>query len=271
MRATAAPGLFPALTRHWRTRRGMSQLDLALAADVSSRHLSFLETGKAQPSREMVLRLCHALAVPLRDQNQLLKAAGHPEAFAEPGPEEALAGPIQAAVESMLQHQEPFPMVVMNRAYDVVRMNRGAMQVLGRMVADPSALGDRPNGFRVLFDPRGARPFMPEWAQVARAMLSRLHREALERPGDVALGELLKSLFAYPDVPADWRTPDLSAPSLPFLPIRLHRGDLRLAFLTTVTTFNAPQNVTLEELRLESYFPLDDETRRSCAGFMNED
>src|SRR5690606_38965877 len=128
------------LIKHWRTRRGMSQLDLALAADVSPRHVSFLETGRAQPSREMVLRLATTLSVPMRDQNQLLLAAGHAAAFAE-APHAALDGPVGDVVTTMLAHHEPFPMVVMDRAYDAIRMNDGAIRLLGRFVADPSALG----------------------------------------------------------------------------------------------------------------------------------
>lgn len=261
---TTSSGLFPALIKHWRTRRGMSQLDLALSADVSPRHVSFLETGRAQPSRDMVLRLATTLSVPMRDQNQLLLAAGHPPVFAE-GPAGALEGPVGQVVSTMLEHHEPFPMVVMDRAFDAVRMNHGAMRVLGRFVEDPAALGERPNGYRILLDPRLARPFVQDWEAVARSFLARLHRESLERPGDEALAALLRSLFEIPGIPADWQTPDLATVSQPFLAIRLHRGDLRLAFLTTVTTFNAPQNVTVEELRIESYFPLDEATRRACA------
>ena len=263
VRTGSQASLFPALLKHWRSRRGLSQLDLALAAEVSTRHVSFLETGRAQPSREMVLRLATTLAVPLRDQNQLLVAAGHPEAFEEPD-EDALAGPIRQAVERMLAHHEPFPMVVMSRAYDVVLLNRAAKEVLARFVLDPSALGDRPNGMALLFDPNLARPFVVDWPSVARTLLSRLHREVLERPNDAALATLLRSLLDQPDVPRDWQAPDLSLPSEPVLPIRLQRDGQSLGFLTTVTVFNAPQNVTVEELRIESYFPLDDATRRAC-------
>src|SRR5215467_909511 len=116
--------LFPALLKHWRGRRGLSQLDLALAADVSARHVSFLETGRAQPSRDMVLRLGATLGIPLRDQNALLVAAGMPEAFPEPSFDDGLPEPIRLAVERMAEKQEPYPLVVMNRVYDVLLVNR---------------------------------------------------------------------------------------------------------------------------------------------------
>jgi transcriptional regulator with XRE-family HTH domain len=256
--------LFPALIRHWRTRRGHSQLDLALAADVSARHISFLETGRAQPSREMILRLSSALSVPLRDQNALLVAAGFPEAFAEPNVEEALAGPMGQVIDRMLAQQEPFPMVVMNRRYDILRVNRGGTALLLAMLAEPAAAESPTNVYRLLFDPRLARPYVVDWERVAKGLLVRLHRESLQRPADVELGGLLRSLFEYPGVPASWQEPDLSAPVDAVLTFRLRREALELAFVSTVTSFSAPQNVTLEELRIETFFPLDEATRRAC-------
>jgi transcriptional regulator with XRE-family HTH domain len=242
----------------------MSQLDLALAADISARHLSFLETGRSQPSREMVLRLGATLGVPLRDQNVMLDSAGYAAEFAEPSFDSGLPESISSAIERMLAQHEPFPMVVLNRRYDVLRMNTGAGNVLARFLADPSALGEPPNVLRTLFDPRLGRPFVIGWESVARSLLSRLHREALERPGDRELEQLLRHIFEYPDVPDVWRKPDFSVPSEPVLGVQLARDDLRLSFLTTLTVFNAPQNVTLEEVCLESYFPLDGATERAC-------
>jgi transcriptional regulator with XRE-family HTH domain len=257
-------GLFPAILRHWRSRRGLSQLDLALAADVSPRHVSFLETGRAQPSREMVLRLGATLDVPLRDQNALLDAAGFAREFAEPSFADGLPDAISRTIDRMLAQQEPFPMVAMNRRYDVLRTNQAAARLLSTMIAQPEAVVAPINMMRALFDPRLGRPYVIEWERVARALLSRLHREALGRPGDSELASLVHGLLEYPDVPESFRQPDFSQPSEPILTIRLRAGDLDLAFLTTVTVFNAPQNVTLEEVRLESYFPLDEATTRAC-------
>jgi transcriptional regulator with XRE-family HTH domain len=258
------PRLFSALLRHWRSRRGMSQLDLAIAADVSSRHVSFLETGRAQPKREMVLGLAAALDVPLRDQNVLLESAGFEPAFDEPPLDRGLPPPIGQAIERMLSHHEPFPMAVMTRTYDLLKANRAAGRLLGAMVQDPSSLGDQPNLMRALFDPRAARPFVVEWERTARLLLSRLHRESLARPSDEPLASLVQALLEYPDVPESFRQPDFTAPSEATFTLRLRRGDLQLAFLTTMTAFNAPQSVTLEELRIESYFPLDDATAAAC-------
>jgi hypothetical protein len=136
--------------------------------------------------------------------------------------------------------------------------------MLGAVVAEPSAIPDRLNVFHLLFDPRLARPFVVDWVRVAHGMLARLHRETLARPEDTQLASLVRSLFEYPDVPESWRQPDFSAASEPVLTVRMKRDALELAFLTTMTSFNAPQNVTLEELRIESYFPLDEATARTC-------
>jgi transcriptional regulator with XRE-family HTH domain len=262
--------LFPALLRHYRNRRGLSQLDLALAAEVSSRHISFLETGRAQPSREMVLRLGSTLSVALRDQNAMLEAAGYAAEHPEPSLAEGMPRPIQGALERMMAQQEPYPLTVLDRRYDVLLSNGAATRILPLFVADPSALGARINVFHMLFDRRLARDFVVDWEHVARAFVSRLHREALAHPEDDELSRLLDALFRYPDVPRNFRQPDFSTPSEPTLSLRLKRGDLRMGFLTMVTTFNAPQNITLEEVRIESYFPLDDETARTCERLRRE-
>jgi transcriptional regulator with XRE-family HTH domain len=256
--------LFSALLRDWRSRRGMSQLDLAVAADVSSRHVSFLETGRAEPSREMVLRLAGTLNLPLREQNAMLRAAGFIDEFAEPDVRGDLPGSIAAALDRMFAAHEPFPIVAVDRRYDVLRLNAGGARLLGRFVADPSALASPPNLFLTLFDPRAARRFVVDWERVAHTMIARLHREVLARAGDAELASLLGTLLAFPGVPASWRQPDFSAPADPVLTLHLRRDSLDLAFLTTITSFSAPQNVTLEELRIESYYPLDEATAAAC-------
>ncbi len=252
--------LFPALLKYWRGASGLSQLDLALAADVSSRHVSFLETGRAKPSEEMVLRLSATLQVPLRDRNAMLSAAGFTERFEDPGLGEALSTPVREALDRMLKVHEPFPMVVMDRHYNVIRTNAGADRMMLQVVADPTALAPPINAFKVLFDPRLARPNVIDWERQARAMLSALHIETLQRPSDDGLVQLIDSLLAYPEVPKGFRQPDFSQEPSPTFTIRLNSKVGRLSFLTTLTQFSAPQNITLEELRIESYFPLDDAT-----------
>jgi transcriptional regulator with XRE-family HTH domain len=243
----------------------MSQLDLALAAEVSARHVSFLETGRSRPSQEMILRLASTLDVPLREQNAMFRAAGLEEAFPDPGPEAPFPPAVERAIERMMAHHEPFPLVVFDRRYDLIRLNAGAARLLPLFVADPGALEPPANAMALLFDPRGVRPYVEDWPQAARAMLARLHREVLASGGDADLGGLLQRLLSFPGVPASWRQPDLEMPSEPTLSLRFRRDATRVGFLTTVTTFSAPQNVALEEMHIESWFPLDDETADVCA------
>ncbi len=247
----------------------MSQLDLSLAADVSARHISFLETGRSNPSPEMVVVLAQALDVPMRDTNELLRCAGFESHYAEPSVDDLLSGPLGDAVDTMLNHHEPFPMMVVDRLYNVIRTNHAGHQLFLLANVDLDAdNGDMPvNVLRLLFDP-ASRDMIDGWNQVASTILRRLQRESFHRPHDQAMGELLDDLLNAPGVPADWRNHDLAALEEPMLGVNFRAGDLALSFLTTITEFNAPQNVTLDELRIESYFPLDDQTRDLCKSLL---
>lgn len=255
--------LFSALLKYWRGQRGMSQLDLALAADVSSRHVSFLESGRAAPSEDMVLRLMGTLGVPLRDQNEVLRAASFAPRFLEP-PLDAMAPSIDFALTRMLAQQEPFPMVVMDLAYGVLRTNGAAQRVFSHFVQTPARLTAPLNLYALVFDPQLARPFIQNWPQVGQHMMARLHREALNRSNDGRLWSLLDTVLAYPDVPPAWRQPDFSTIGEPTFSLVLERGALVMRFFMVVTAFSAPQQITLDELRIESYFPADDATRLAC-------
>ncbi len=255
--------LFPALLKYWRGRRGLSQLELALEASVSARHLSFLESGRAKPSEEMVLRLCSVLGVPLRHQNEALLAAGFPARFEEPAPS-ALPPEVDQALEQMLAQHEPFPLTVLTLDSTILRSNRAATRVFGAFVEHPEALPQPLDMFTLLFDPALMRPFVLEWETLAHSMVSRLHRENLARGGDERLAARLEHVFAFPGVRRGWSRPDFSRPTQPTLTVRVARGELELGFLVAATTFTAPQQITLEELRIESCFPLDAQTRRAC-------
>jgi len=256
--------LFPALLRYWRDCRGISQLDLALTAGVSSRHVSFLESGRSKPSEAMVLRLMVALDVPLREQNQILLAAGFTARFPEPALDEVEPA-VEHAISRMMQQQEPYPLTVLSGGYDILRSNGAAGALFAHFVAEPARLPTPPlNMFSLLFDPSLVRPFVTDWARVGHQMIARLHREALQHRTDDRLRALIQRTLAYPDVPSAWRRPDFSAHCGSTLEIQLCRGEVRLGFLTTMTMFSAPQQVTLDELRIESYFPLDEATRSTC-------
>ena len=260
------PGLVPALLKQWRSARGLSQLDLALAADVSARHISFLETGRSLPSPEMVLRLGATLGVPLDQVDAMLTAAGHDPVFDDDGGG-AVPTAVQGALDLLKSHHEPFPLIAIDRTYDVVDLNRGALALLSAVLGSPDP--DRPtvgrmNLARLTFDPLGAQPHIANFGAVGRELLWRIQREVLAAPGDTGLGALLGELLDMPTVPDDWREADLSIPSEPALALHVRTPALDLRFLTTVTAFQAPQNVATEQLRVEHWFPLDDTTADAC-------
>jgi len=266
--------VFAALLKYWRGQGGMSQLDLSLVAEVSARHISFLETGRSQPSVEMVLVLADALGVAMRDTNELLRAAGFAARYPEPTIDALLAGALGDAVDVMLRHHEPFPMMVVDRLYNVVRTNRAGVALLAfadvELATDDAGhgLAKDLNVLRLLFDP-ATRDMIGDWSQTAGTILRRFQREVFHRPHDQEMAQLLQDLIDAPGVPDNWRQPDLAETDEPMLGVTFQTGDITLNFLTTITEFNAPQNVTLEELRIESYFPLDDETRTLCAQLLS--
>jgi transcriptional regulator with XRE-family HTH domain len=255
--------LFPALLKFWRGRHGLSQLDLALTSGVSARHISFLETGRAKPSVDMVLRLLATLDVPLRHQNEALRAAGFEPRFPEPELG-AISPAIDWALERMLQQQEPYPLTLLAADYRIVRRNNAASRLFELFVQEPAMAVEPLDMISLLFDPCLARPFVVEWEQLASKMLARLHREMLHSGGDARLASLFDRALRYPGMSAQWRRPDLSTNIDSTLEVWLQRGDLRVGFMTTITVFSAPRLVTLEELRIESYFPLDEATRNTC-------
>lgn len=263
-------GLFPALLKHWRRQRGLSQLDLALAADVSARHISFIETGRSNPSPEMVLRLASALAVPLRQANAMLRAAGHESHYEEGSAD--LPTAVVEAIALLKSHHEPYPLVVVNRTYRVLDLNHGAVAVLGAVLdrdgaaADPAEVHPL-NLARLTFDPDGASRFLVNFDEVGRELLWRIQREVLADPGDGEMQALLDDLLALPTVDASWREADLSVPSEPALTLHLRTDASDLRFLTTITSFQAPQNVAVEHLRIETWFPADEATAAACQAF----
>ena len=246
------------LLKQWRRLRRMSQLDLALAAEASSRHLSFVETGRARPSREMVLRLAEALDLPLRERNALLTAAGYATLYRESTLTDASMSQVRKALDLMLAKHEPYPALVVSRRYDLMMANQGAARLMATLGV--SARGDEGplNVLRALFDPEGIRPFVANWEEVARALLERGRREAVATGGDQAMAELTEELLAYPGVPEAWRAaPDLEAELPPVLNVVFAGDDLKLTWFSTIATFGTPQDVTLQELHIECFFPAD--------------
>lgn len=247
------------LLKYWRTTRSLSQLALAHEAEVSPRHLSFLETGRAKPSREMVLVLSSVLDIPLRERNALLLAAGFAPVYAETNLDAPELGAVRTALFAILRQQEPFPAVVMNHHWDILHTNDAARNFFallleGRATAEPA------NVLRLMFDPNGLRPHVSNWEAVAETLIQRVQREAVGGVTDAATDKLLTELLAYPDVPQRLRQLNLATPSVPVIPVRFCKGDRSFNFFSTVTTLGTAQDVTLQELRIECFFPADTAT-----------
>ncbi len=258
-------GLFPALLKHWRGKSGLSQLDLALAADVSSRHISFLETGRSSPSAEMVLRLAATLDVPLRHRNAMLRAAGHAAIYPEPAPGDPLPPQVQSAIDLLKTHHEPFPLIVMDRSYNVVDANNGASGLLASLLPpDENIAVEGLNLARFTFAPHGGSEVIENFSEVGRELLWRMQREVLAEPDQGPLRELLDEVLSMDTIAADWRQSDPTAPSEPSVEIRLRVAQQTWSFTLLITAMQAPLTVALDELRVEMWFPSDEVTAEGC-------
>lgn len=253
-----APSPFGRLLRQWRTLRGASQLRLATEAGVSSRHLSFVETGRSQPSREMVVRLAEALDVPLRERNALLAAAGFASVYRESRLDAPELEPVDRALEFLLERHEPFPAFLVDRCWRLVRGNRAGGRSLSRFVGSgPVWRESPPNLLKITLDPDGMRPWLVNWEEVAAWLVARLHREVAFAGPDEELAALLDEVLRIPGLPPACRAPDPGRTPQPVLPMHLKRDDLEVRLFSTITTIGTPQDVTLQDLRIESFMPAD--------------
>ncbi|MGE0498956.1 MAG: helix-turn-helix domain-containing protein [Ramlibacter sp.] len=244
--------------RHWRQHRRLSQLDLADEAEISTRHLSFMETGRSVPSREMVLRLTERLGVPLRERNALLMAAGYAPMYRErPLDDPALAAARQA-VELILHSHAPFPALAADRHWNLVSYN--ATVPLLMTGADPALLQPPVNILRLSLHPQGVAPLIVNLAQWRNHLFERL-RQQIASTADPVLAALLEELQGYP-APAEAQPLNLEGEHLGVvMPLQFRTPHGVLSFISTTTIFGTPVDVTLQELALETFFPADDFTR----------
>jgi transcriptional regulator with XRE-family HTH domain len=241
------------LLRDWRQRRRLSQLDLANETAVSARHLSFVETGRSQPSRELIMHLAEHLDVPLRERNTLLLAGGYAPRFDQtPLVAEEMA-PVREALETIMAGHRPFPAVVVDRGWDLVSANEPATTLLTEGVAD-ELLVPPVNAMRIALHPRGLAPRIVNFAEWSAHLVDQVRREA-RLFGDRRLVELHDEMCGYPDVAASPEPAD-TARRL-FVPLHLRSDDGELAFFSTLATFGTARDVTIEELAIESFFPAD--------------
>jgi transcriptional regulator with XRE-family HTH domain len=258
MAVATAPTPIGELLRAWRRRRNLSQLELALNAEVSSRHLSFLETGRARPSREMVLRLAEELEIPLRERNALLLAAGYAPVHSERSLDAPEMAPAREALDRFLRAHEPYPAVVIDRYHDLIAAN-DALDLLLHGVA-PELLEAPANGMRIALHPQGMATRtlnLPEWSA---HLLQRVRREA-QITGDPQLANLYEELAAYPGVHITPLHADIHPADI-VLPLRLLDTDGKgeLAFFSTLSTFGTAADITLAELAIEAFYPANAHT-----------
>jgi transcriptional regulator with XRE-family HTH domain len=269
------PDSFGTLLKQWRNQRGFSQLDLAITSQVSQRHISFLESGRAKPSRDMVLQLATVLEVPLRQQNLMLTTAGFAAIHTQTDLSDPEMASVRKALDFMLQKQEPYPAFVIDRYWNLILTNDAATRLLITFI-DPDQLQIRFNVdgkinlMRVLFHLQGLRPFMVNWEKLAGHLLQRLQREAMAEGEGEQSTALLNELMSYPDVAELGQSSKRSAltsrraSSQDALLLTAHfkRDYLEWNFFSTIATLGTPYDITLQELRIECLFPADEATEQ---------
>jgi transcriptional regulator with XRE-family HTH domain len=243
---------FPQALRQRRTRRRLSQLELALRAGTTQRHVSFLESGRSEPGREMVIRLAESLELPLRERNDLLLTAGYAAAYSQTPLNDPALAPVQTALKHILDGHLPYPAIVVDRHGDLVAAN-AAFAVITEGAA-PELLEPPANVYRLALHPEGIAPRIVNFSEWAQHILERLHAEIVRNP-DERLADLHAELKKYvPDRP-------LEAGHLGFaVPLRLRSADSELHLITTITTFATAVDITLAELKLEAFLPTDEVT-----------
>lgn len=241
------------LLREWRDRRRISQLDLAISADISTRHLSFVETGRSKPSRDMVLRLGEHLDVPLRDRNRLLLAAGYAPAYAETALKDPELDAVRRAVRQLLESHDPYPAAVVDRNWDLVDANAGVGLFVAGIAPELTT-----NVLRATLHPDGMAPHILNLGEWRAHLLGRLRRQ-VGQTADAGLAELLDELRGYP---CDQPVPEVEVPGPGdiFVPLKFRHEGTDLAFFSTVATFGTPLDITVAELVIESFFPADPAT-----------
>ena len=241
------------LLRSWRDARRMSQLELSLEAEVSTRHLSFVETGRAQPSRELIVRLAAHLDVPLRERNELLLAAGYAPLYPHGDLDDELMQSVRAAVRQVLAGHEPYPAIVVDRRWELLDANASVGLLLEGV--DPAQLEPPVNVLRLAMHPDGVAPRIANFGEWRAHLLVRLRRQ-VAATHDPQLSSLLAELRGYP---CDQPEPavEMPGPGEIVVPLRLRNGDAELRFMSIVSTFGTPLDITLQELSIEAFFPAD--------------
>ncbi len=251
---------FPSALRYWRGKRGHSQLQLSMIGDVSQRHISFLESGRSQPSKELILKLGVVLDIPLRQRNIMLLAAGFAPAYQERKLADPELASVRYALEFMLRQQAPFPALVVDRLWNLQMLNGPAAGMFTWLLGLPEGYEIPRDGtvnvLRMMLDEAAVRPYIANWEDVAPESLHWIEREAMsDGPGSQASKLLLELTALAGNAGRRWDNADRGG--LPFLPITLRKDGVELKLFTAIATLGTPRDVTLHELRVETFFPAD--------------
>ena len=260
--------LFGQTLKRWRNQRNLSQLDLALISEVSQRHISFLESGRAKPSQNMVLKLAKVLEIPLRQQNVMLSSAGFSPIHTQTdlsSPEMAL---ISKALNFVLTQQEPYPAIVVDRYWNLILSNKAATNLLEAFLPPQKlqnyfCVDGKINLMRVMFDAQGLRPFIVNWEACAGNLLQRVHREAKLSIANDQSNSLFDEIISDPDIANLWKSLNQTTENELVLSVHLQKNNLDLRFFSTIATLGTSYDITLQELRIECLFPADEVTEKN--------
>lgn len=256
---------FGRMLKSWRERRKFSQLSLSLEAGVSQRHVSFMESGRAQPSREMILHLSEALDIPWRDRNRLFHAAGFAPAYTQRNLDDEDMDAVRAVLQKMLQHHEPWPALVMNHHWDILMHNDAAGRFMG-LLGEPEALWQavdptgNHNAMRLVFHEAGMQPKISNWKEVATFLLCRMEKEVSADPNYEPLAELYDELCRYPNLPSDWRNQLWESTPPPVLTMQLEHNGMHVNTYSVLSSFGTALDITAASLHVETFFPADEQS-----------
>ena len=254
---------FATALRYWRNKRGYSQLRLSAESEISQRHISFLESGRSQPSRDMVLKLGIVLDIPLRERNVMLLAAGFAPAYQERSLSDPELASVKQALDFMLAQQAPYPALVVDRLWNLVMSNVPAAMMMRWLLDMPEDMPlprDGVNILKLMLDPNGVRKHVRNWEAVCADLLHWIQREAMGDGLGSEAAQLLAELTAFPGIKAATQWANLDARALPFLPMQICKDGVELNLFTSIATMGTPHDVTVHELRIESFFPADERT-----------
>ena len=253
---------FGNLLKHHRKLRNFSQLDLALASDVSQRHISFLESGRANPSQEMILQLATVLDISLREQNVMLTTAGFAPIYSESDLSSPEFEPIRKALDYILLSQTHLPVLIMDRYWNLIQSNPVSQRLINWLINSDDLhnrfyIDGKINLMRLMLHPQGLKPFVANWEETANHLIKRVYREAIADNNNEQPKQLYQEFMTYPDIPQSWKLSHAQTWQMPLLTVNFLKDGLNFNFFSAIATLGTPQDIMLQELRIETLFPAD--------------